>query len=918
MALTRNKQDFCFLHTRDTNGLKSYLESLPKDSKGSAFESLLAELYRGNGWLVKRQGGRGDAGADILLYHPKTPSKVSLIIQAKNHTLPLTFDQTRIELVKFEEQSAHKHNCQNFRLVSVSGFVKDAEKLGEFNMLLDGWEHVEKLIGSYDAETTTEPVIELFAHNRNTYYRINELWDNYRHVAVIQATGTGKSFLIAKVLADFLDKRKVVLAPSNYILEQQQSKMPWLSSSTDYLTYAKLARMNSKEIKALDAGLIVLDEFHRCGAEVWGSGVKKLLDCHPDSKVLGTSATPIRYLDNNRDMAEELFDGLVAEELSLAEAIIRRILPPPTYISALYTLNEECEFLLEDIEASKRSDAEKAELKREVNAIKMNWEKTSGVPEILKKHLPSNINKLIVFCKDQQHLDEMEVEVQRWFQKAGTHRWRKVYRVLSVDPDSDHNLEEFKKATGKDSVHLLFAIDMLNEGLHIPDVGAVILLRPTVSPIIFYQQIGRCIQVGKEQPPIIFDLVNNFQNVSADNFISDLNKAKEVETVRRSACGLVEYFPNIIITELSSPIEAIFEAIRERLVPWDVMFERLIAFTDDYGHALVPASYITNDGCLLGSWVSDQRKNARISRLTQDRILRLGSVRGWSWNPNDDSWETGFQHLEDYEKITGHSLVPATYKTSNGFALGVWVNEQRKSKKQNQLSSDKALRLEKINGWTYDVIGYKWEIGFCKYAMYIENTGKTSISKFYKDPDGYPLKNWVTTQRCSKDKLTPDKVSRLESLPGWGWDLFNQKWEIGFRHLMEFIEIYGHPRVPQEYIAQDGYKLGGWIRAQRKANDDNKISVDRKAQLEALSGWCWNVNAAQWEEGFEHLIQFVEVEGHSKVPSKYIAPDGYKLGDWVTRQKADQSKRELNDDRKIRLEELPGWEWWKPRRVKYE
>lgn len=561
------------LNSRDSVGLKSSLETLPVKDKGSIFEFFLAELYSGNGWLVQRQGGRGDSGADILLYHPKTPSSVSLIIQAKNRSLPLTFDQTRLELIKFEEKSAPLHKCQNFRLVAVNGFVREAEKLGDFNLLLDGWEHIEKLVSSYNPEPIPEPTIELFAHNRNTYQRINELWEDSRHVAVVQATGTGKSYLIAKVLADFVDKRKVVVAPSKYILDQQKGKIPWLSSTTHFLTYARLFRMTAKEIKSLDCALIVLDEFHRCGADEWGKGVQKLLNSHPETKVLGTTATPIRYLDNSRDMAEELFDGIIAEVLSLAEAIVRRILPPPTYVSALYTLSDECSSLLGEVEASKRSDEEKADLKREIHTIRLDWEKCSGVPEILKKYLPPSINKLFVFCKDQQHLDEMEIEVQRWFLKSGTHRRRKTYRVLAADPDSDLNLEEFKKADSKDTVHLLFAIDMLNEGLHIPEVGAVILLRPTESPIIFYQQIGRCIQVGKDHTPIIFDLVNNFQNVRANDFLRDLEEAKEAESDRRSELGLSSYAPTIKVEELAKPIEEIFEAIRERLVSWEAMFD---------------------------------------------------------------------------------------------------------------------------------------------------------------------------------------------------------------------------------------------------------------------------------------------------------------------------------------------------------
>ena len=71
---------------------------------------------------------------------------------------------------------------------------------------------------------------------------------------------------------------------------------------------------------------IILDEFHRCGATQWGGGVERLRAMYPNAKVLGLSATSIRYLDNQRDMAWELFDGNIASELTLGEAIARGIL----------------------------------------------------------------------------------------------------------------------------------------------------------------------------------------------------------------------------------------------------------------------------------------------------------------------------------------------------------------------------------------------------------------------------------------------------------------------------------------------------------------------------------------------------------------------------------------------------------------
>ncbi len=78
-------------------------------------------------------------------------------------------------------------------------------------------------------------------------------------------------------------------------------------------------------------------------------------------------------------------------------------------------------------------------------------------------------------------------------------------------------------------IHLLFCIDMLNEGLHVPDAAGVILVRPTESPRVFYQQIGRCIQAGSGNTPIIFDFVNNFRNISANNFIEDIKTEVDEE-----------------------------------------------------------------------------------------------------------------------------------------------------------------------------------------------------------------------------------------------------------------------------------------------------------------------------------------------------------------------------------------------------
>ena len=72
-----------------------------------------------------------------------------------------------------------------------------------------------------------------------------------------------------------------------------------------------------------------------------GEAIRLLLKTFPDMKVLGLSATPIRYLDNQRDMADELFDNCIADCMTLGEAIARGILPAPKYVVSLYTIDKE-------------------------------------------------------------------------------------------------------------------------------------------------------------------------------------------------------------------------------------------------------------------------------------------------------------------------------------------------------------------------------------------------------------------------------------------------------------------------------------------------------------------------------------------------------------------------------------------------
>ena len=107
-------------------------------------------------------------------------------------------------------------------------------------------------------------------------------------------------------------------------------------------------------------------------------------------------------------------------------------------------------------------------------------------------------------------MDEMKEQAGDWFSKVD--KKPHIYTAYYNEASTSKAFAEFKKDTGS-HLKLLYCIDMLNEGIHVDDVDGVILLRPTVSPIIYLQQIGRALSAGSKTQPVIFDLVNNFDSL---------------------------------------------------------------------------------------------------------------------------------------------------------------------------------------------------------------------------------------------------------------------------------------------------------------------------------------------------------------------------------------------------------------------
>jgi superfamily II DNA or RNA helicase len=341
-------------------------------------------------------------------------------------------------------------------------------------------------------------------------------------------------------------------------------------------------------------------------------------------------------------------------------------------------------------------------------------------------------------------------------------------------------------------------------------------------------------------------------------------------------------------------------------IKWVEGFQRLLNYVDRHGDALVPNSY-TVDGHNLGSWLARQRTDYAKGTLEPDRQQRLQNVPGWTWDPYAARWEEGFQRLLDYVELNGDARVPKSYAV-DGHNLGSWVAKQRRTYSAGTLQADRQQRLQDVPGWAWDSVGDRWEDGFRRLRDYVERHGDARVPQSYT-VDGHNLGKWVAKQRrtYSAGILEADRQQRLQDVPGWVWDPFAAQWEEGLRRLRDYVDRHGDALVPDSYRV-DGYNLGSWVGVQRRVYSSGTLEVDRQERLQELPGWTWDPYAARWEEGFQRLLDYVELNGDARVPKGYTV-DGYKLGLWVERQRGIYSAGTLQADRQQRLQELHCWTW---------
>ncbi len=355
--------------------------------------------------------------------------------------------------------------------------------------------------------------IKLLPHNEEAYIKLKKCLEDNQLVAINHATGTGKSFIILKYLYENKNKRILFLSPSypiNEQLIQEHTKELDIDinefSKFDTLIYRSLLKMNMEEL-ADNYDIIVLDEYHRCGAKKWGIKVNELLkyikEKHSETKVIGTTATEIRYLDNEKNMNNILFDGVCASTLTLADAMLKEILPVPIYINSLIELNSKYEDIIKKVYKKALYDRERNYYLELIAGMRNQIDEIVNKGEDIRQYLKKD-GKHLVFSSTIDNIEKDKIKID----KLLNCRYNE-YVVHSKKP-KEANSKALKEFRYDNKPAVLYCVNILNEGVHVKGVDSIFMLRPTTSPIIFFQQLGRLLSYSRRKDTVtVFDLVNN-------------------------------------------------------------------------------------------------------------------------------------------------------------------------------------------------------------------------------------------------------------------------------------------------------------------------------------------------------------------------------------------------------------------------
>ena len=325
--------------------------------------------------------------------------------------------------------------------------------------------------------------------------------DNKQKALLISATGTGKTYLSAFAVKKANPKRLLFLAHREQILKQacktfakiipdiqygilsanhKDFHKPYLFSTINMLSKEE----NLIQFTPTHFDYIIIDETHRAGA----SSYLKILNYFQPQFLLGMTATPERT--DGFDIYQ-LFDHNIAYEIRLNQAMQENLLCPFHYFGITDITVDNQEINDNSTFNDLTTDARVTHIINQSQYYGFSGERLRG----------------LIFCSQ---IEEAQILSQKFNERGFNTISLSGKDSQETRTNAIHKLEQKERSTGLDYI---FTVDIMNEGIDIPAINQIIMLRPTKSAIIFVQQLGRGLRKYPQKDyVVILDFIGNYQN----------------------------------------------------------------------------------------------------------------------------------------------------------------------------------------------------------------------------------------------------------------------------------------------------------------------------------------------------------------------------------------------------------------------
>ena len=325
--------------------------------------------------------------------------------------------------------------------------------------------------------------------------------DNKHKALLISATGTGKTYLSAFAVKKANPKRLLFLAHREQILKQacktfakiipdiqygilsanhKDFHKPYLFSTINMLSQEE----NLTQFAPTHFDYIIIDETHRAGA----SSYLKILNYFQPQFLLGMTATPERT--DGFDIYQ-LFDHNIAYEIRLNQAMQENLLCPFHYFGITDITVDNQEINDNSTFNDLITDARVTHIINQSQYYGFSGERLRG----------------LIFCSQ---IEEAQILSQKFNERGFNTIALSGKDSQETRTNAIHKLEQKERSTGLDYI---FTVDIMNEGIDIPAINQIIMLRPTKSAIIFVQQLGRGLRKYPQKDyVVILDFIGNYQN----------------------------------------------------------------------------------------------------------------------------------------------------------------------------------------------------------------------------------------------------------------------------------------------------------------------------------------------------------------------------------------------------------------------